>query len=478
MVHQERTPASLLDQPGVRRRAVVGGAVGNFMVFYELFVYGYLALYIGQLFFPTTNDMAAFLAGFGVYAVTYAVRPLGALVIGAIADRRGRRPVLIATMIVICVTTTLIGVLPTYGQVGVWAPVLLVALRVVQGFAAAGEFGGAVTLMAEFAPRGRRGLYASWQSFTVGLAIMTASAVTTVLTNLVSRADMLSWGWRIPFLAAAFFGAIALYLRAKIEETPVFRELQEQVDRRPGRVAAAPSFQPLRFSIPTWTLVPFIALALLAWQSGGSLFLEVLPAYADATMPIGAFTAQMLSLIAAAGFTVVIPFAGWWSDHVGRRMVMTTGAILIAVLSYPMFVLINAGNLPLAYLCMGLGGASVGLLAGPGPALLSELFSTDVRATGVGVGFNVAEAIFGGAAGLIVAGFQSLAGDPVAAAFYPIIGAVSSVFFLSWLRDTRREDFHHLVAAPPNSAPAGSVADRAKAGSAEPPPGRRNVQQD
>ncbi|GAB3264198.1 MFS transporter [Arthrobacter pigmenti] len=422
--------------------------MGNFMVFYELFIYGYLALYIGQVFFPGTDAVAAFLAGFAVYAVTYAIRPLGALVLGRLADRRGRRPVLIGTMIVICIATALVGLLPTYDQVGLLAPVLLVVLRLIQGFAAAGEFGGAVTLMSEFAPKNRRGLYASWQSFTIGMAIITASAFATVLTGLLSEAQMLAWGWRIPFLAAVVFGVAALYLRTKIDESPVFEELQKL---RAAQATAGettrdrPDFQPLRFKIPTWALVPFIALALLAWQSGGSVFLQVLPAYADATMSVSGFTAQMLTLVAAVAFTLVIPIAGWCSDVFGRGKVMMTGAAIIGLIAYPMFLVIDEASLTLAYACVAVAGGAVGMLAGPGPAFLAELFHSDVRSTGVGVGFNVAEAIFGGAAGLIIGGLQSLTGDAVAAAYYPIIGAISSLIFLSLLRDTRRMDFHKEV---------------------------------
>lgn len=416
------------------RRAVLGGAVGNFMVFYELFAYGYFAVYIGQVFFDTTDPFVAFLAGFAVYAVTYAVRPVGALVLGRIADRRGRRPVLLGTMIVICVATTLIGALPTYGQVGVLAPVLLVVLRVIQGFAASGEFGGAVTLMAEFAPPHRRGLYASWQSFTIGLAIVASSALATSLTSVLTEPQLLAWGWRVPFLLAAVFGVVAVYLRAQIDETPVFQQMQQG--------SGAPAMeqgrrQPLRFAVPTWVLVPFIAGALLAWQTGGTVFLQVLPSYAIATMAIGSFTAQMLTLVAAAMFTVAIPIAGWMSDRVGRQQVMMVGAVLIGGLSYPLFVVINAGSLTLAYVCVAVAGAAVGMLAGPGPAMLTELFPAHARATGVGVGFNVAEAAFGGAAGLIIGGFQAMTGDPISAAFYPIIGGIVSIVCLSLLRSTK-----------------------------------------
>ncbi len=419
--------------PRVARRAVLGGAVGNFMVFYELFTYGYLAVVIGTVFFPTTDPFVAFLAAFVVYGLTYVARPAGAFVLGRLADRRGRRPVLIGTMIVMSVATTLIGLLPTYAQVGVLAPALLVSLRLVQGFAAAGEFGGAVTLMAEFAPENRRGLYSSWQSFTIGVAILVGSGLATLLTFLLSESQMLAWGWRLPFLLAAVFGAVALYLRARIDETPIFLRMQRGL-----ATPASTRFQPLRFAVPTWVLVPFIVGALMAWTAGGSVFLQILPAYSAATSDIGSGTAQLLTFVAAGMFTVTIPLFGWLSDFVGRRLVMLVGAVLIAVLSYPLFIGISLGNTTLAFILMAVAGTAVGMMAGPGPAMLAELFQSETRATGLGFGYNVQEAIFGGFAGLIIGGLRGLADDPAAAAYYPIIGGIVSIICLSLLRAGHR----------------------------------------
>lgn len=423
------------DQPvdmRAARRAVLGGSIGNFMVFYELYTYGYLAVFIGTVFFPTGgNPFVAFLAAFVVYALTYVMRPAGALILGRIADRRGRRPVLIVTIIVMAVATALLGLLPTYAQVGVLAPVLLVLLRLLQGFFAAGEFGGAVSLMAEFAPERRRGLWSSWQSFTIGLAILTGSGITTVLTSLTSESQMLAWGWRIPFLLAAIFGVVALYIRSQIDETPIFRQMQQGI--------SAPSqdqFQPLRFAVPTWVLIPFVAGAVLAWTAGGSVFLQILPSYASATSDIGNATAQLLTFVGAAMFTLVIPFAGWLSDFAGRRAVMLTGAVLVTVLSYPAFVGVNTGNTTLAVICVGLAGGAVGMMAGPGPAMMAELFSATNRATGVGFAYNLQEAIFGGLAGLIIGGLRTLADDPQAAAYYTIIGGLVSIACLTLLRSS------------------------------------------
>ncbi len=428
--HQNEPDGQLLDRRAARR-AVLGGSAGNFMVFYELFTYGYLAVVIGEVFFPATDPFVAYLAAFAVYGLTYVVRPLGALVLGRLADRRGRRPVLLGTMLVMCAATTLIGVLPSYGQVGVLAPVLLVTLRLVQGFAAAGEFGSAVALMAEFAPKHRRGLYTSWQSFTIGLALLVGSGLATLLASVLTDSQLQTWGWRVPFLLAAVFGAVALHLRRRIDETPSFQRMQRgetSVDTTP--------FQPLRFPVPTWVLVPFIAGCLVAWTAGGSVFLQVLPSYAIATLGGGNATSQLLTFVGSAAFAATIPLFGWLSDLLGRRVVMLTGAGLIAVLAYPLFLGISAGDIPVAFIGVALAGTAVAMMAGPGPAMMAELFPANVRVTGLGFAYNLQEALFGGAAGLIIGGLRALAGDPIAAAYYPIFAGIVSILCLALLRRT------------------------------------------
>ena len=422
----------MVDDRRAARRAAIAGAVGNFIEWYDFAAYAYLGVVLGKVFFHAGDPFSAFLDAFGVYASSYVVRPVGAAVLGRLGDRWGRKPTLLATLIGMCAATALIGVLPGYAAAGALAPVLLVLLRIVQGLSAGGEFGGAVSLMAEFAPPGRRGLYGSWQSFTVGLGLLAGSGYATLLTGVLSADALSSWGWRLPFLTAIVLGVIAVYLRSKVDETPVFLRLREQAPR-------PYTGQPLRFAVPTWVLVFFVIGALLAWTTAGNVFLVVLPSYAAATLHLAAGLAQWLSFTANAVFTATIPLFGALSDRLGRRTVMLAGAGLILVLSYPLFLAIKGGSSGLMFACAAVAGAAVGMMAGPGPAMLAELFPARVRVTGLGLGYALSAAAFGGTAALIVGGLKVLTGDPLAAAYYPIIGGVVSLVCLAMLRRTERD---------------------------------------
>lgn len=432
----DSSPPNRLVADGAARRAIVGGSVGNFMEWYEFVTYAYFATVIGKLFFSSPDPLTEFLSAFVVYASSYFVRPIGAAVCGRLADRWGRRPTLILTLVGMAAATTLTGVLPTYGQVGVLAPVLLVVLRLVQGLSAGGEFGGAVSLMAEFAPNHRRGLYSSWQSFTVGLGLLAGSGLATLLTSVLSHDQMASWGWRLPFLLGGVLGAFALYLRRQVDETPVF----ERMRRRSRGSADAPveRSRPLRFGVPVWALVPFLIGALLAWTAAGNVFLVVLPSYTATTLHTSSGVAELLSFVANIAFTVTIPVFGWLSDRLGRRLVMMTGAVLILLLAYPLFLAISLGNLTLMFAGVAVAGVAVAMMAGPGPAMLAELFPSHVRVTGLGFGYALSAAVFGGSAALIIGWLSTLTGDPLAAAYYPMIGGAVSIVCLSLLGSTHR----------------------------------------
>jgi len=223
------------------RRALVAGSLGNLVEWYEYALYGYMAPIIAVLFFPTGDGVAGLLATFLLFAFAFFLRPVGAAVFGRFADRAGRRPVLVLIITLMSGATALIGALPTYAVIGIWAPILLTALRVVQGLAAGGEFGGAVSLMVEYAPEGRRGVYGSWSFFTTVMGFVAGAGMATVLIVALSPEAMQSWGWRVGFLLAAPLGLVAMYLRLKVDETPAFTRLagEGSVPPPPRRQAAS-----------------------------------------------------------------------------------------------------------------------------------------------------------------------------------------------------------------------------------------------
>jgi MFS family permease len=296
-------------------------------------------------------------------------------------------------------------VLPTYSTAGALAPWLLTALRVVQGLSAGGEFGGAVAVMTEFAPPGRRGLYGSWQSFTVALGLLGGAGFAALLATLLSEAELNSWGWRLPFLLTLPLGAGALWLRLRLDETPSF--VREQAHERP----------------PARQVAGAIALGagrIMGWSAAGYTFLVVLPSYLQSTLNATFQQALTATVLANLGFALTIVPAGLLSDRIGRRPVMLAGALLVVVAALPLLGLLQDTGTSSAVkgAAVFTAGAVVGLMAGPGPAMLSELFPTTVRHTGLGLAYALSNAVFSGCAGLIITETVKRTGNVDVPAYY------------------------------------------------------------
>ncbi|MCF3129410.1 MFS transporter [Streptomyces olivochromogenes] len=399
-------------------RALAAGSVGNFIEWYEFGVYGYLAPVIAQRFFTPEGGGAveALVKTYASFALAFFFRPVGAALFGRLGDRIGRRPVLILVVALMTGATTLIGVLPTYAAVGVLAPWLLTFLRVLQGLSAGGEFGGAVSVMTEFAPPGRRGLYGAWQSFTVALGLLGGAGAATGAATVLTGDQLADWGWRLPFLLALPMGLGALWLRLRLEETPSFRDGERAVGRLPGR-----------------RLAGAVALGVgrvMGWSAAGYTFLVVLPSYLQTTLHTDVRRALLATVVANLGFAATILPAGLLSDRVGRRPVMLTGAVLVVVLAVPLLdVLQDPGTSAAGQgAAVFAAGAVVGLMAGPGPALLAEMFPTHVRCTGLGLAYALSNAVFSGCAGLVITEAVRRTGNADVPAYYAAAAcAVSAV---------------------------------------------------
>jgi MFS family permease len=326
-------------------------------------------------------------------------------------------------------STTLIGLLPTYATVGAAAPWLLTLVRALQGLSAGGEFGGAVSIMTEFAPRTKRGLYGAWQSFTVALGLLAGAGLAAILATTLSREALSDWGWRVPFLVALPLGLVALWLRLKLDETPSFTRVQEQAQpAQTGEVAKA------------------IALGigrLMGWSAAGYTFLVVMPSYLQATLNATFQQALVATVLANTGFALSILPAGWLSDRIGRRPVMATGAALVVVLALPLMNLLQdkeSGNAAKG-VAVFVAGLAVGLMAGPGPAMLAEMFPTRARYTGLGLAYSLSNAVFSGSAGLIITELIKRTKNIDIPAWYVMVTCAVSVGALLTLRgdDHRRE---------------------------------------
>ncbi|MER5530755.1 MFS transporter [Streptomyces sp. NPDC002677] len=407
-------------------RALAAGSVGNFIEWYEFGVYGYFATVVAERFFTPAGGSAAegLVRTYASFGLAFFFRPLGAALFGRLADRLGRRPVLILVVALMTGATALIGLLPTYAQAGALAPWLLTLLRAIQGLSAGGEFGGAVAILTEFAPPGRRGLYGAWQSFTVALGLLGGAGLAAGLASVLTESQLDSWGWRLPFLLALPLGALALWLRVGLDETPEFREPDVRAARS-ARVSGGA-----------------IALAVgrvMGWSAAGYTFLVVLPSYLQTALHTGFRTALLATVLANLGFAAAILPAGLLSDRVGRRPVMLTGAGLVVALALPLLGLLQDGGASVGVKGAALfgAGAVVGLMAGPGPALLAEMFPARARCTGLGLAYALSNAVFSGCAGLIITEAVKRTGNLDVPGYYAAAACAVSVLALARSRETK-----------------------------------------
>jgi MHS family proline/betaine transporter-like MFS transporter len=426
------TPATAQVDTTRTRRSLVAGTVGNFVEWYEFGAYGFFATVIAANFFSSTStsDAESLIKTYASFALAFLFRPIGAGVFGGVGDRIGRRPTLILVLLLMTGSTTLIGVLPTYATVGAAAPWLLTLVRALQGLSAGGEFGGAVSIMTEFAPKTKRGLYGAWQSFTVALGLLAGAGLAAILATVLSKEALTDWGWRVPFLLALPLGLVALWLRLRLDETPNFSRVQRDEPRPAGAGEVAKA----------------IALGigrLMGWSAAGYTFLVVMPSYLQATLNATFQQALVATVLANAGFAAAILPAGWLSDRIGRRPVMVAGAALVVVLAFPLMSLLQdkeAGNASKGA-AVFVAGLVVGLMAGPGPAMLAEMFPTRARYTGLGLAYSLSNAVFSGSAGLIITELIKRTKNIDIPAYYVVVTCAVSVVALLTLRgdDHRRE---------------------------------------
>ncbi|MFJ7207070.1 MFS transporter [Streptomyces sp. NPDC098789] len=433
-------------RPAGARRALVAGSVGNLVEWYEFGVYGYFATVIAAHFFTPEggSPVEGLVKTYASFALAFFFRPVGAAVFGRLGDRIGRRPVLVLVICLMTGATAMIGALPTYASVGAAAPWLLTVLRAVQGLSAGGEFGGAVAVMTECAPPGRRGRYGAWQSFTVALGLLGGAAVAALLATVLSASQLHAWGWRVPFLLTLPLGLVALWLRLRLDETPAFASAVASAGTAPpGARERVPEGGPPRRP-PVSDTVRAVVLGagrVMGWSAAGYTFLVVLPSYLQNTLHATFRQALVATALANLGFACSILPAGAVSDRVGRRPVMLAGALLVAVLALPLLHLVqDPGAAAYAKGAALVGaGAAVGLMAGPGPAMLAEMFPTTVRYTGLGLAYALSNAVFSGCAGLVITEVVARTGDVDVPGYYAAATCAVSAVALLTLRGDDHE---------------------------------------
>ena len=371
------------------RLVAVASFIGTTIEWYDFFLYGTAAaLVFNRLFFPTFDPLMGTLAAFGTYAVGFFARPIGGIVIGHYGDRIGRKSMLVLTLVIMGVATFLIGLLPTYEQVGPWAAVGLVLLRIAQGFGVGGEWGGAVLMAVEHAPPGKRGYYGSWPQVGVPAGLVLSTAVFAVFARL-PEAQFLSWGWRVPFLLSALLVVVGLLIRVRILETPAFTRVKEE-----SREARQPIVEVLA-NYPKQVLLAMGA----RFAENGAFYIYSVFVLTYATQQVKMSQQIVLNgmLIGASLELLAIPFFGALSDRLGRRPVYLFGAVMTALWAYPLFWLLDTGSPPLVWLALIVAFVfSHAAMYGPQAAFLSELFGTRVRYSGASLGAQLAAVLAGG----------------------------------------------------------------------------------
>ncbi len=421
------------------RRAIAAAALGNCMEWFDFGVYGYLAVTIGRVFFPSHNPTSELLSAFGGFAVAFFVRPFGGVFFGPLGDRIGRQRVLAATIIMMAASTFVIGVLPGYASIGIWAPILLILARLVQGFSTGGEYGGAATFMVEYAPDRNRGFLCSWLEFgTLGGFALGAGLVTFVTFVLPADA-MNAWGWRIPFLCAGPLGLIGLYLRLKLEETPDFQGLQDA-----GQVADSPLRE--AFSEHWRQLLKCVGIVILL-NVADYTFLTYMPSYLNTTLGVGEQMGRVVLIGIMLAMMLVITPIGALSDRIGRKPILIASCAGFIVLAYPAFLLMSQGSIALTALGLAIPGALLVMLLGTLPATLPAMFATRVRYGGFAVSYNVSTSLFGGTAPLAITWLVAISGNDFMPAFYLMAAAAIAFVPILVLRESARRRLRGSVTA-------------------------------
>ncbi len=392
------------------KRNTIGGVMGNVLEWYDFGVYGYFAAVIGAQFFPAEDHLASTIAAFGVFAAGYLMRPIGGIVYGHIGDRLGRKKALQLSMAMMSIPTVLLGLLPTHDQVGLTASILLVVLRLVQGFSVGGELIGSISFVSETAPLGRRGFYASFTTFSAICGILLGSSVATIIHGLLDADQVSAWGWRLPFLSGFFLGAFGLWMRRGITETPDFEKLKKDS----GLVEI-----PIKEALGTNRRQVLHVFCLIAGMAGAFYQLFVWwPTYLGTIVTPRIPHALAVNTAATLVLVALIPLMGHLSDLVGRKKMMAASYAGLIVFAYPVFVLSDYGILWIACVCQLWLAVVLSLGEGAMPAAIAEIFPTRTRYSGVGMGYNVSVSLFGGTMPLACTWLIAWTGDLRAPAFY------------------------------------------------------------
>lgn len=415
------------------RKVALASLIGTTIEWYDYFIFGTAAaLVFNQLFFPNVDPTIGTLAAFATFGVGFVARPLGGAIFGHFGDRVGRKAMLVLTLTIMGIATFIIGLIPAYGTIGIWAPILLVVLRLIQGFGVGGEWGGAVLMTVEHSPDGRRGFYGSLPQMGVPAGLLLSTGVFAIVSNLPDE-QFLAWGWRVPFLLSILLVAVGLYIRMALLETPAFRRVKETHTQ-----ARVPIVDVLRTNLRGVLLVIGLRIA-----ENGSFFVFSVFVLSYATGQLGLARSTLLTgiLIAATVQLFVVPVWGALSDKIGRRPVYMGGAVFSLLFAFPFFWLVNTGATILVWLgiVLALAVGHAGMY-GPQAAFLPELFGTRVRYSGIAFSRELASVFAGALSPFIATALLAWAGNYWPVAVYLAVMALITVVAVYLAPETFRSD--------------------------------------
>ena len=421
--------------PGVIKKAIAAAAIGNITEWYDFGVYAYFATTIETVFFAGLPESQRQIATFGTFAVAFLIRPFGGMYFGPLADRIGRTKVLAITMIMMALGTFAIGLIPSQNSIGFAAPILLLLCRLIQGFSTGGEYGNAMTFIAEYAPDRRRGFLGSWLEFGTFTGYLMGAVMVTVVSALTTEAQLDSWAWRIPFFLALPLGLVGLYLRSRLADTPAFAAMEkESEDREKENRAAQEAGELARL----WPFVLVCSGLVIVWNVTNYMLTAYVPTYLTDTLPSDArqsdTVSQVLQIVVIVVALLSIPFVGMLSDRIGRKPIAWAGSIGLIVLGVPMILLIRQGTFVSQLIGLLVMGLLLVLFSATMPSTLPSLFPTKVRGAGLSISFNISVSIFAGTTATVVSALVSATGDLNWPGYYlvaaGIVGAIAVSFLL------------------------------------------------
>lgn len=417
------------------RRAAIASFIGNFVEWFDYAAYGYLAAIIAVVFFPEADKTTGLLAAFAVFAISFIIRPLGGIFWGHLGDKVGRRNALSLSILIMSGATFCIAFLPTYAQVGMLAPSLLLVIRLVQGFSASGEYAGAAAFLAEYAPDGKRGFYTSIVPASTAAGLLFGALFVALLHATLSHAELHSWGWRLPFLLAAPFGLIGRYIRLHLEDTPKFRQMEQAIEQK-----EAANKVPIRELMGRYRLKVGIAFGVTCLNAVAFyLILSYMPTYLSAELGLNETDSFLASTVSLSTYIFFIFLMGALSDRLGRKTMLITASLAFIALTVPLFSLLDGASFVTILLIQIAFGALLTMNDGTLACFLSEIFPTRVRYSGFAFSFNAANALFGGTAPFVATWLISVSGNKLAPAWYLVGAAVVALGAMLLIHETAHE---------------------------------------